>query len=158
MHRILVSLSVFSVLALSACSSPVEAPQEIVHPPAEGLLDAATQPMHWEHSYFIPTYHIAAASVTLAKGEVFQASMTILKANKEEAVDPSVVGAIVFWVWTPKWSKIVDAGRIEGSYQFGFTVEESGDYILVFEDAYGDCVILMDYNSPSELRDASVSP
>jgi hypothetical protein len=111
----------------------------------------------YSHHYIVPTYDIAAATVTLAKGEVFQAHMLIQKANKRELMNPSVDGAIVFWIWDPHYRKIIDAGRISGVYDFSLSVEESGDYILVFEDSReGECIIFMDYNSPTELRDASV--
>ncbi len=100
---------------------------------------------------FIPTYHIPSASAVLAKGEVFEARMVIGKADGSELVTPPVAGTIVFWIWDPDYHKVVDAGRIEGNYEFSFTVEESGDHILVFKDEEGECIIWMEYSSPANL-------
>jgi len=106
--------------------------------------------------YIIPTIHIAAASAVLGKGEVFEARMIIQKADGSEAITPPVDGAIVFWIWNSNYRKVVDAGRIEGFYEFSYLVEESGTHTLVFQDEEGECVIYMDYNSPAKLTDASV--
>lgn len=96
--------------------------------------------------YVIDTAHIAAASVKLGKGEVFEARMSI------------VGGSLIFYVRDPRWRKVVDAGRIEGEYEFAFEVEESGEYQLIFDDREGHRTIYLDYNSPSSLQDASVIP
>lgn len=99
----------------------------------------------------IRTYHIPSASAVLAKGEVFGARMIIRKADGSEPVTPPTVGAIVFWIWDPNYRKVLDAGRIEGYYAFILTVEESGTYILVFEDKEGESIIWMEYSSPANL-------
>jgi len=94
--------------------------------------------------YTIDTSHIAAAGVTLGKGEVFEGRLSIR------------YGSIVFWISDPYWYRVVDAGRIEGEYEFAFVVEKSGEYRLVFDDSEGSLIIHLDYNSPSSLTDASV--
>lgn len=106
--------------------------------------------------YTIPTYHIAAVAISLGKGEVFEAQMAIYKGFRDTEARPRADGTIIFWIYDPNYRKVVDAGRIEGYYEFTFTVETSGDHILVFEDTEGECFIYMDYNSPASLRDASV--
>ena len=132
---------------------------------AKGMEDAITpeeqkdsqqEDVSYSKHYIIPTIHIAAASAELGKGEVFEARMIIQKADGSEPVKPPVDGAIIFWIWNSNWRKVVDAGRIQGFYEFSFLVEESGTHTLVFEDEEGECVIYMDYNSPAKLTDASV--
>ncbi|MBI2328616.1 MAG: hypothetical protein HYU85_03120 [Chloroflexi bacterium] len=94
--------------------------------------------------YQIDTSHIAAAKIALGKGEVFEGRLSLQH------------GAIIFWIDDPMWRKVVDAGRVEGVYEFAFTAEVSGDYLIVFDDKEGKLIVYLEYNSPASLRDASV--
>ena len=112
----------------------------------------------YSRQYVIQTFYVASAVVSLGKGEVFEARMSVVKADRDKPILPPLEGSIVFWIYDPHWRKVVDAGRIEGEYEFAFPVEESGNYMLVFQDTEGYRIIYFEYNSPSPLQDASVRP
>ena len=100
----------------------------------------------YSRRYVIDTAHIAAAKVSLGKGEVFSGRLNIK------------YGPLVFYISDFSYRKVLDAGRIEGEYVFSFEVKESGDYTLAFDDTEGHRTVEFDYNSSSPLRDASVRP
>jgi len=108
---------------------------------------------YYSKHIFIRTIDIPSASIVLAKGEVFEAYITIGKARNQGRVlvSPPTYGSIVFWIWGPGYHKVFDAGRIEGQYKFRFTVEESGTYILVFDDTEEKCFLWIDYKSSANL-------
>lgn len=100
----------------------------------------------YSRRYLIDTADIAAAKVSLGRGEVFSGRLNIK------------YGTLVFYINDFSYRKVLDAGRIEGEYVFSFEVKESGDYTLVFDDTEGHRTVEFDYNSSSPLRDASVQP
>ena len=111
----------------------------------------------YSKNYWIRTYHTPAIGITLAKGDTFQVRMYLYKAIKDKAVEPTVDGSILFWVYDPLNLKVVDAGRISGFYEFSLDVEETGNYEMVFTKETDECVIFLEYNCPSDLWNASIS-
>lgn len=120
----------------------------------EELLENGEEAIVYKYYTDIPTYHIATLAVKLGKGERLGARLTIWKAHKDQ---PRIgqYGALLFYISDPYHRRIIDAGRIEGVYEFSFTAEVSGDYKLNFIDREGHCVIRMEHNSPALLRDIS---
>jgi len=112
------------------------------------------------YSYFnkFASFDVAAAGVTLGKGDKFEAHMIVWKAEGCEPVLPLTEGEIVFWIRGPSYKKVVDTGRVHGESRFGFVAEESGEYQLIFDDRDQKCFIEFYYNSPGKIWDISVLP
>ncbi len=113
-----------------------------------------------EYPYYdeIHTGKTEALAVTLEKGERFGAQLWVWKEDRfgfMEARGWRVPSTLVFYIRDPYGRKVIDAGRIEGRYEFDFTAEVAGDYQLVFDDSYGYCVIRIVHSSPEPLRDVS---
>ena len=113
-----------------------------------------------EYPYYdeIHTGPTEALAVTLEKGERFRARLWIWKAGRFaffEVRGWRVPATLVFYIRDPYDRKIIDAGRIEGGYEFNFTAEVTGDYKMVFDDREGWCVVRIGHNSPEPLRDVS---
>jgi len=62
----------------------------------------------------------------------------------------------MFYIQGPNGEKVIDAGRIEHTYEFDFTAEVAGDYKLVFDDSDGWCAVQIWHNSPEPLHDVTV--
>ena len=113
-----------------------------------------------EYLYYdeIHTGQTSALAVKLEEGERFRARLWIWKAGRFaffEVRGWRVPGTLAFYIRDPYGSKIIDAGRIEGMYEFDFTAEVAGDYRLVFDDRESWCVVRIGHNSPEPLRDVT---
>ena len=113
-----------------------------------------------EYPYYdeIHTGKTEALAVTLEEGERFEARLWIWKAGRFayfEVRGWRVPATLMFYIQGPDGEKVIDAGRIEGGYEFNFTAEVTGDYKLVFDDRDGWCVVRIGHNSPEPLRDVS---
>lgn len=123
------------------------------------LLAGCAQPESVTYGYYtkIPTVDVAALAVTLGIGESFEGRLEIWKAHwRDPRIAGAAQGSLVFYVRDPYHRKILDAGHIEGVYEFAFTAETSGEYMLVFDDAHGHCVVVMHHNYSGTLEDVSV--
>ena len=107
-----------------------------------------TTPVVYTKQITFDTRHIADAMVKLGAGDKFEARMTIRSSGNP--------GALVFYVRNSV-GRVLDAGRIEGVYEFSFIADRSDDYHLVFIDDEMKCIVAIEYNGPDNWWDASVS-
>ena len=111
-----------------------------------------------EYPYYteIHTYRTPALAVELEEGERFRARLWVWKEDKLGSMTTTgwrMPSAVEFYVQDPNGARIIDAGRIERTYEFAFTAEVAGDYQLIFDDRDGYCVVRIIHNSPQPLRD-----
>ncbi len=142
---ICLSMTVAGLFVMGGCA---------VEPQASG--DEAIAYPYYDEIHTAPT---EALAVTLEERERFEARLWIWKAGRFayfEVRGWRVPTTLMFYIQGPNGEKVIDAGRIEGGYEFNFTAEVAGDYKLVFDDRDGWCVVKIEHNSPEPLRDVSV--
>ena len=114
-----------------------------------------------EYPYYaeVHTFETSSLTVKLEEGQSFGAQLWAWKEDKlrfMRAYGWRVPAELVFYIEDPYGQRAIDAGRIEYTYEFAFTPEVSGDYRLIFDDSYGDCVVRIVHNSAEPLLEVSV--
>ena len=111
------------------------------------------QPVTYEYCNEIATTDVVLVAVTLDRGESFEGRLEIWEASKAHPREQgSQEGKLVFYVVDPNEIKVIDAGLIEGIYEFDFAAKVPGYYLLVFDDAYGPCIVQMHHNHDGTLE------
>ena len=155
--RLGVMTLVVILLFLASCSQPIPEtkpePQiirgevTVQEPPVE-----EQEPLRMPELPYIMSFNtsdIPTMRFSLGKGDQFAARIHINpRGNWLEgtSVAQEVGDSVIFWVRDPHYSHIVDPGTISGVYEFTFIAEESGQYVMTFDDARGWVEVDMEHN------------
>lgn len=94
----------------------------------------------------VNTFQYAFIGISLAKGEVLNVRMYISpwdgRGNPGED--------FMLQILSQAHRIVFDAGRVEGIYEFSFTSERSGRYLMTFLDDQGHCIVELHHDYEGE--------
>ena len=121
----------------------------------ESLISETTtiKPIVFSKYGWLYTSKVRWLSVMLGKGDRFEGRIVIsIRVGTETDWSYEPGGAIIFSVQDPRYTKLIDAGRIQDEYSHEFVAEESGDYKLIFNDPTIKSRVELFYNCSTTIQ------